>query len=400
MTRALESAALFGIEDGTLRVLESGTSTPVVGPSYWSSFAKANAAGWTDPSFFPIGVWLQAKADSADMVGWGINVMCGVNNDGVSSLLAEGNATGMFFIAQEDGWTAAELGTNPWVVGHLASDELDMTSSDPIGEQATIVASLRTRADGRFVYTNYGKGVLESFWAVGDMPTLVQMVDVCSDDLYWFTDPYLGPENPAPDTFPDSVPFREAANYGWTTDRMRTFDDDVHPHPFWNFVELGHPFGPGDPDPWDGVDGKIDIDDIEGAVYHSIVHGATGIVYFNHSFEGPVITQNVLRDDSPTIATTVTAINARINSLAPVLNSPTVTWAGGTGVSTMRKEFGGNDYLFVVTALNTTAGSRTINVPITSGTVTVVGESRTLTASGGQITDTFASTNVMHVYRT
>lgn len=59
------------------------------------------------------------------------------------------------------------------------------------------------------------------------------------------------------------------------------------------------------------------------AVWQSLIAGARGIIYFNHSFGGPCVTDNVLRDQCyARIRAVVTQLDRRIHSLAPVLNAP------------------------------------------------------------------------------
>ena len=58
--------------------------------------------------------------------------------------------------------------------------------------------------------------------------------------------------------------------------------------PIWAYVELGHPLGTNG--------GQITPDQAAAAVWSSLIHGARGIVYFNHSFGGSCQTQHILRD--------------------------------------------------------------------------------------------------------
>ena len=63
-------------------------------------------------------------------------------------------------------------------------------------------------------------------------------------------------------------------------------------HPIWGFVEVGWPFTE------TAAQGgrQIQPAEIQAAVWHEIIAGARGIIYFNHSFGGPEQTQHVLRD--------------------------------------------------------------------------------------------------------
>ena len=102
--------------------------------------------------------------------------------------------------------------------------------------------------------------------------------------------------------------------------------------------ELGHPAGESD---WP----TITPPQVRAAVWQSLIAGARGIVYFNHSFGGPDQTQHILRDgtdpNSPyaPIRSVVTSMNHEIAALARVLNSPSVTsgWSHSGGTTAMVK---------------------------------------------------------------
>ena len=96
--------------------------------------------------------------------------------------------------------------------------------------------------------------------------------------------------------------------------------------PVWKFVETGHPF-----DDNMGGDRSIAPAEIRAAVWHSIIAGARGIIYFQHSFGGPCVgDHHTIRTNCEGTRPMVTSVDAQIKSLAAVLNSPTVT-AGFTG---------------------------------------------------------------------
>lgn len=137
-------------------------------------------------------------------------------------------------------------------------------------------------------------------------------------------------------------------------------------------------------------------------VWTSIVAGARGIQYFQHNFSTVGETSRVLLDARYTpIRDQITATNARIKSLAPVINAPYadgLTTASGA-VDTMSKAYGGQFYVFV-TSRQSASQTATFNVAgLGNGTVEVVDEGRSIPASGGQFTDTFADQNAVHIYR-
>ena len=97
---------------------------------------------------------------------------------------------------------------------------------------------------------------------------------------------------------------------------MRSLVSPRGSKPIWNFVEVGHPFTENDAP-------TIQAAAIRAAVWHSLIAGARGILYFNHNFGGPCQSQHVLRDScGAAVRPTVKAVNEQIKRLAPVLNAP------------------------------------------------------------------------------
>ena len=88
--------------------------------------------------------------------------------------------------------------------------------------------------------------------------------------------------------------------------------------PVWVFVEVGHPFSE-DSAP------TIQPLQLQQAVWSGIVHGARGVVYFNHNFGGDCFSFHVLRDAcGDTIRPAVRRINSTIHRRARLLNAPFV----------------------------------------------------------------------------
>ena len=76
-----------------------------------------------------------------------------------------------------------------------------------------------------------------------------------------------------------------ASNYGAQVARVRALDAmDGTRQPVWSFVETGHPFG-------NSMNGNRSIAPAEmrAAVWHCIIAGARGILYFQHSFGGACV---------------------------------------------------------------------------------------------------------------
>ena len=138
------------------------------------------------------------------------------------------------------------------------------------------------------------------------------------------------------------------------------------------------------------------------AVWSSIIHGARGIVYFNHSFGGPCVSASVLREACyAQMRAEVRRLNTQITTLAPVLNAPfadgVVQAAAGADVAT--KWYARHFYLI---AGATGDGPATVSfaVPcVGTATATVLDEHRSIAVTNGGFTDRFADQNTVHRYR-
>ena len=115
-------------------------------------------------------------------------------------------------------------------------------------------------------------------------------------------------------------------------------------------------------------------------MWHSLIAGARGIIYFQHNFTGPCVTHHALRGECSNLqpqVNMVTSVNAQIKSLAPVLNSPFVIsgHSASSSIEHMVKWNGSNFYVF---AGARTGGNATISMPcVGNATATVIGENRT-----------------------
>ena len=63
--------------------------------------------------------------------------------------------------------------------------------------------------------------------------------------------------------------------------QLDALDGDRQPQ--WGFVEVGKPFT----DNQNGGGDTITPAQARGAVWHTLIAGARGIIYFQHSFDGP-----------------------------------------------------------------------------------------------------------------
>jgi len=279
-------------------------------------------------------------------------------------------------------------------------DEIDMQMSPDAGyaELQRLMNGLPT--DGRLRYNNFGKGVM--FWNTdAQAARYVNAVDLPSNDIYWFTDPHVCGATEGGAMFTGGTrslteaECRRASNYGYVVDRMRSLVTPARSKPVWAFVEVGHPFT-------ENTAPTIQAAEVRAAVWHSLIAGARGVIYFNHNFGGSCQSQHVLRDScGAAVRPTVKAVNEQVKRLAPVLNAP---FADGLvfhdpAVRTMAKYQGGRFYVF---AASNEPGARgaTFDVPcMGDATVTVLDEGRTIPLTGGRFSDSFADGNAVHAYR-
>jgi hypothetical protein len=370
------------------------------GPDYYAKFPNSLPS---DPSYFPIGVWFESVLSQSDIArdkAAGLNLYVALTAD---SRLPMISASGMKVIAQHEDWLGrAHARGSEAIAGWLLSDETDMQMS--AREGFAKLRSLRARMprdDGRLHYNNFGKGV--TFWNTDAAAAryVSRFQHVVSADNYWFTDEAICGRSEGGAMFGargrrlKAARCRRAANYGRTVDRLRRLMRPARSRPVWSFVEVGHPST--------GSSGRsIRPAEVRAAVWTGLIHGARGIVYFNHSFGGPLPTQHALREPGyGAVRAAVAGTNAQIRRLAPVLNAPFADGLVRTAspVDTMAKYSGGRFYIF---AGSRALGARraTFRVPCTGDTtVTVLDENRTLSLAGGSFTDSFADGNAVHIYR-
>lgn len=382
------------------------------GPQYYSRFADSLS---DSPSFFPIAVWLAAVNQRSDIVSdraAGINTYIALTNNSNFRLVAR---SGMNFISnqspavgrKEVGWFVndeADMWGGPgyaaWTGDYPGQGNICRPASAACGYtiQRTVVSRLPD--DHRFRFANYGKGV--TFWETNAQAArfVNRYQNVVSADNYWFTDDSICIFNQGGEFYSPTLLINGnlpaplchlAANYGLTVKRLRKLAHDREP--VWAYVELGQPFTSG---------GSITPQQVVAAVWQSLIAGARGIIYFNHSFGGHCITDNVLRDACYSkIRSTVIKLDKQIRSLAPVLNAPyangVVTASSGVNIST--KWYNGHFYVMAGSS-KPGAQTATFSMPcVGSAIASVIGEGRTITAANGTFTDYFANGNAVHIYR-
>ncbi|MFI6455613.1 hypothetical protein ACIBF6_29105 [Streptosporangium amethystogenes] len=382
------------------------------GPAYYGRFAAPTAAGWTRPSFFPVGVWFESVISQADVNrdrAAGINTyveltetsdMALVRKNGMSALTnvplpGYGSETVGWLLDDEvDMW--AKAGDAGWTGNHPGEGPLCVPEDRGCG--FTVLRAQKDRlpkGDGRLHYANYGKGVM--MWEKdADAAAFVnRFTDAVSSDVYWYTSASVCLDGQNFLALPVAR-CRRAANYGAVIDRQRELDAlDGRRQPIYGFVEVGWPA--------ENDTRAIQPGQVTGAVMNSLIHEARGIIYFNHNFGGPCHSQHVLREGcGKAVRPAVAEINRRIRKLAPVLNTQSYAHRFGPGLDTMLKHHRGSYYVFAMPGGKTAPGRRTFTLPrgIRATRAEVLFENRTLRVDAkGRFTDSFAAEHSHHIYR-
>ena len=380
------------------------------------------------------GVWLQSPVRTRG----GLTNAVNYKNIGITSFMGQWNwpdeswayagytlscaqalkANGLVAFAGQDQtavtWNSANPSYASTMVGYLLGDEPDMNKVSGLASLAaasmpdawlTTGNVLVTADPSRQRYANFGKGFACDPWAgyhVGPGPTqaddfakYVSPTTAISSDFYGITDPY-----------------EVLSNHGiWTYGRAVTNTLRwAGTRPVWGFVEASAPF----PDSnytagaTNFISRRMLPQYIAPAVWNSIVHGATGIVYFCHDFSnGGKIEDGALNE--PGMPAAIAAVNASVAAYGAVLATPTVTGAtatssGAVPVTLLVKRYGSSTYVFAMgdgnaSNINGLAVTAQITIPgAASGTVQVLSDGRSLTMTGGSFSDHFNAYEV-HVYK-
>lgn len=405
------------------------------GPTYFADhgFIYAAERGWDDPNFFPIGTWYSKIHDQAaiDLL---LDLNCNTcfRVEGSADLpLAEANGLSVILDWAREGGEIPMEDVGAETVGLLSFDEPVSYTEGWVTPLSSAPNSLQ---DHRFwhvqmtwnwlVYKDTsGIPAATAMSNLIDTPNATQRhMDIQSADIYWFAATIenfvavqAGPalydiDSPMPES-----KYKSGGPYGDMIDTLRPYQADHYPAPIWNFVENGGPW----------TEDTLESDyitppELNWAAWSNIIHGARALMYFNHTFAGPAESNNNFGTgfyQSPRAGQTVSiydqakATNALILQMAPAINAPRAD--GYLEVDPPAEDFAGIDTrvtyrtdtdtftIFAITREEKGAGS--VEATFTTaggytGPVTVVGESRTVTATGGEFTDTFSSEATVHIY--
>lgn len=351
----------------------------------------------SDPSFFPIAVWLQSPGNAAAYADIGINLFIGLYQGPTDAQLSGLATAAMPALCDQAGAYASHLNDST-IRGWTQQDEPDNAQPDGSGGYGPcidptviqgIYADFQTHDSTRPVYLNLGQGVAWENW--------VGRGSACAGRLDMYPQYALGADIVSFDIYPLNETDTSVKGHLWLValgvDRLRQATS--YTKPVWNWIETT------------GIDDPASTPtpaQIRAEVWMSLVHGSAGIGYFAHIFSPSFIEAGLLSEAA--VKAGVKTLNAEITSLAPVLNTPSIANAATVASSSstvpidlMVKRQGGALHVFAV-AMRPGATHATFTLRDgRSGTATVIGESRTVPVVAGSFADDFAADYAVHLYR-
>ncbi|PQZ91165.1 hypothetical protein CQ018_14085 [Arthrobacter sp. MYb227] len=391
----------LGISDKTMLRAPDG------GSEYLEKFHFRLPSG---ESFFPIGVWLESIVDPADLekdsdVGLNTYVDLTTNSNlellsGTDSLVLASwpvpGQVGAVLADEVDMW--AGPGESVWTGNWPGQGEACSPSNAKCGYSVQSQLS-QSVPSGTMRYANYGKGV--TFWESDEEAGrfVNDFQDIVSADNYWFTDPDICGESQGGTLLENPRPLTESecrhpSNYGWTVERLRGLVKPAGSLPVWSFIEVGHPFTESDAP-------TINGSQIRSAVWSSIIHGARGIIYFNHNFSGDCPSQHVLRECGDDLRDAVRKVNSELTALSSVLNAPFLDTAVNVvgSVDASVKVYENDLYILAGVSTGNDTESQISSRCMPDGYVEVLFEERRIPVINGSFKDEFADSNTVHIYK-
>ena len=319
------------------------TLTPIDGgPTYYASNGFTQAAsgtynpnyanGWDSPNFFPVGPWdgsyFQASNVTTDAA---LNWNTIFNTGDVNFQFVQQNKMYLIWCPTS---TVDGTGPGPETVGIIPADEDYSQAVKVIGSLANSVQ------DTRFMWLQNTWVTLKPNADIGGTPMAQIMsqklttpngtqrsFNALSADFYWFSGSrdggmlYAGGQVynlPGPMTVDQGA---RGSNYGDMIDIQRSYMT-ANPGPVFAFIEDGEPGN----SPSATAADYITPSELNWAIWSSLIHGARGIIYFNHTFTGPAISDNNVEDpyyqtvqpgQTVSIYTQIQNTDALIQQLAP-----------------------------------------------------------------------------------
>jgi hypothetical protein len=382
---------MLGFTPGASGVDEPAAASDRAGrPGEWKHSPLAT------PKVFPIAVWLQSPSNAARFKAAGINLFVGLWNGPTQAQLDQLAAAGMRVICAQNP-TALAARDNPLIVGWMHGDEPDNAQAlpgrggygPPIEPEVIGRDYRRIRAadPSRPVLLNLGQGVAWDDW-IGrgvrrnhpeDYPRYLEGCDLASFDIY-----------PVVHDSPQVAGKLEFVARGvgrlveWTRGAK----------PVWSCIECTHISNPAR---------KATPAQVRSEVWMAVIRGASGLIYFVHQFK-PSFREAALLDD-PEMLAAVTAINARLQSLAPALHAPTVadgvivtSGKANAPIAAIMKRAGGDTFVFAVNLGSEPTTGAFVARGTGDASIEVLDESRTVALTNGRLSDEF-DPYAVHLYK-
>jgi hypothetical protein len=354
------------------------------GPPYYDGWPNGFSA---DPSYFPIGVWMQNPANAERFAAVGVNHYVGLWQGPTEEQLANARAANMPVVCEQAGVWEDNV-DNVGILGWMQGDTPDNAQELPDGSYGPCIepAVTRSRYDemvaadaSRPVVLLLGRGVATPDWVgrgvctgrTGDYVEYAEGADI----LVNYTYPVANQE-----------PIELVA-----TGVERLNDYAGWKKPVIADIEASSIDGLPRPTP----------EQLRAEVWMSLIHGAAGIQYFCHRMT-PLNETDCL-DDADTAAA-LARINRELKELAPALNTRSYAMApsssnAAVAVRAVVKQLGGEHYVFAASMAD---GTTTVTFPLAgigaSVTIEVIGEARVVVPAEHTFEDAFEPYAV-HLYR-
>ena len=358
-----------------------------------------------DPSYFPIGVWAQAPRNIEAYQELGVNLYVSLHGGPTEQQLTALHEAGMQSITGLNDYARSLLADDSelldGVIAWMHRDEPDNAQAAEGGGWGPPITTDEIQRLGdewraidptRPVYLNLGWGVGWDGWygrgvrtnQPGDYPAYIKGTDIVSFDIY--------PGSMRPGAAIADEHWRVA----WGTQRLREW---AQPEQIvWTILECSAI----------SSHGQVSPTELRAQVWMSIIHGATGIVWFTHVFDddGYVTDSAILRDEE--LRPVVHEVNHRLHELAPVIHSPSIDdrltveitegeaddairrERGIEPVAAMLKEHDGALYLFAVRMRDSEATARfTIDGLEGEHVAELIGDDAQVTLTDGRFEQAF-----------
>jgi hypothetical protein len=371
-------------------------------PTVWGSdHAQASGRSFsrglpTDPSFFPLAVWLQNPTKAAALRAIGINTFVGLWRPPTAADLAQLESQGMNLIVEQTP-EALALRDSPVIRGWLHIDEPDNAQPNGKGGYGDCISSeelirrydeMRSRDPTRPVYLGFGQAVANPLWPgrgakCGAIPPAEYYTkasrgaDIVDFDIY-----------PVVETRQTGVMGRLVL-VGRGVRNLRKWTPAGTP--VWADIETTHINHP---------TRRPMPKDIYSEVWIAIICGATGINYFLHEWQPSFREDGVFRYRDAVAE--ITRINQQVSGLAPLLNSVSIENAvrieSSAEIAHMVKRDAHATYIFAVNMENKEAKVRISLGHFETGRTLVTDGDRRIKLDGDTFEDAFEAYAV-HIYR-